>query len=427
MPKYLLTLSITILLLAGCDVKDGSGSEKSDTTYVNSVTGIDSAGNGKSRAKPYKTITFALAQENTKSEIELAIGVYNIASGEQFPIVIPRGKKLVGESINVSKKKFALVSGTGGYDSNFINGINNVSVVFNHATEVRDLVIESVNGVALWIENSVPKSRIVNLGLMNSNIGITIVGEASPQILNSRIEQNMFSGVEILGSAAPIILNNSITQNNVGVFVSDDARPEFSLSSSGGGNLFFDNTLCDFLHSGIATLNVIGTRWDQDVFDFSIASSCIDGAEIAIDGAGSINYQFIPPENNLIFQNTNRIPLVEPKFGEIIFSRQPQFVWSSTGPNTSMIAVWEQPPVIGTKEIQDSVPIYWFWHSGLNTGGNGFVQHHDGKTTLGGSIEKPRSPVLFETGRSYYWAVWEWDDRQRNIIASSSLNYFRVQ
>jgi hypothetical protein len=243
-------------------------------------------------------------------------------------------------------------------------------------------------------------------------------------VLRSIIENNAQSGVEVLGSAAPTFLQNSFSANGVGIFISDNALPRFGVFASGGGNSLAGNTLCDFLHSGIQTIDIIGTRWDKDIFEFTIESSCSAGTEIAVNGAGSVNYQFIPPEDNLLFANTSRIPLASPEFGEVIFTAQPQFVWSSITRNISIVAVWDQPPVITANEVLDTVPIYWFWHSGLESGGNGFVQHFDGRS---GSIEDPTPPRLFETGRSYYWGIWEWDETGRNIIASSSLSYFRAQ
>jgi parallel beta-helix repeat protein len=433
MHKYYISLfSFLIIIITGCGGGDAgventtATPENTNKTFVNVNTGLDTPESGTSRASPYKTISYALTQPTTKNTVEIAVGLYNAESGEQFPIVIPADKKLIGESSDFIQQQVALITGSGSYNSQYVNGLSEVSVVFDNALEIRNLVIQSENGTALWVENTTSNSVVNNIVLSDSQIGLTLVGTASPIISSNLIEQNKLSGIEVLGDSAPLLVNNIFRKNEVGILIADNAKPSFGNSTNGGGNFITENIQCDLLHTGIQSLISIGTTWDQDIFNFSITNNCANGAEIVVNGIGTLNYQFIPPKDNLIFTNTNRIRLDQPSFGEILFTKKPQFVWSGSNGNITVIAVWNQPPVIGINKILDTVPIYWFWHSGLKTGGTGFVQHSDGKSPLNGDINTPQAPKVFEVGRSYYWAAWEWDENGKKIIASSPLSYFRI-
>ncbi len=425
---YVISYVLFLVIISGCGAggSAGGGAENSNTTYVNSRTGQDQSEYGQSRDKPYKTITYALAQETTKSVVEVANGIYDTTNGEQFPIIVRSGTKLIGESINLDLQEYALIKGTGNYNSSYVNGTNAVAIVLDGAAEIKNLIISSENGVALWCENANPDTIILNNGLISSKIGLTFVGNSKALLKGNEIKDNLQSGIEIFGNAAPVFLNNKISMNAVGILINDNASPSFSRTTGGGGNIVTGNHLCDLLHSGLKSITTIGTRWDLDVFNFSITSSCVAGNDIVVNGAGTVSYQFIPPQEALVFQNKNRIRLDQPGFGEVIFTREPNFVWSDSSAHITMVAVWEQPPTVTLEGILDTAPLYWLWHSGLGTGGSGFVQFNDGASLINGEFSNTMPPNLLEVGRSYYWAAWGWDESGKDIIASSSLSYFIV-
>ena len=415
---------LILFIISGCGGA-ANGPESSNTTYVNAVVGLDQSGYGLTRAEPYKTITYALAQETTKSTVEVANGTYDAANGEQFPITVRPGTKLIGEKINLDLQEYALISGMGDFNSSYVNGVSTVAVVLDDAAEIKNLVINSESGVALWCENANDITSIINNGFINSHVGMTIVGDSAPLLRDNVIKDNLQSGIEIFGNAKPVLLNNNINMNSVGIFINDNAMPNFG-GESGGGNIVSDNLLCDLLHSGVEAITTIGTKWDLDVFNFSISSNCTAGNEIVVDGAGSVNYQFIPPQDSLLFQNKSRIRLDQPGFGEVIFTNEPNFVWSDSSAKITMVAVWEQPPTVTLDGVADTGILYWIWHSGLGTGGSGFAQFNDGVLLVDGDFNNTQPPVLLEKGRSYYWAVWGWDENGKEITASSSVGYFIV-
>lgn len=427
MTKYL-TVSLLIFssAITGCSGGGGDdGSETSDATYISALAGSDSTGDG-SLQKPYRTVTFALSSSTTRNALKLAYGVYDASSGEQFPIILPQGKKLVADPIDVTQGNYALIRGVGSFSSDYINGTNAVALVLNNAAGIRNVAIEAPGGVALWVERASASVEIAGSAMFGSSIGITLVDNASPQINGTVIEENQQTGIELIGSAAPTFLNSIIRENAVGIVVADSAKPNFGYSSGGGGNAITGNTLCDLRHTGNGDIKTIGTTWDQDVFEFSITNACFGGANIVVDGVGAIDYQFIPPREVLIFQSQRRILLDQPAFGEVIYTQQPSFMWTSSNAHMTMVVVWEQPPAVGMSEITNTDDIHWLWHSGLNTGGAGYAQYSDGMSLQGGDITRTTLSKPLEVGRSYYWAAWEWDNAGEKIYASSPLGYFRV-
>lgn len=83
------------------------------TLYVNPTAGNDNAvGNLQA---PLKTITQALKQATTGSQIQLTDGYYTTATGEVFPITVTNGVTIVGNEGN--KGSSILIEGSGEYRS----------------------------------------------------------------------------------------------------------------------------------------------------------------------------------------------------------------------------------------------------------------------------------------------------------------------
>jgi hypothetical protein len=86
------------------------------TIDVNPKTGSDTTGNGTS-LKPYKTLTKAIAVvKNSATQgltIQLALGVYSVASGETFPIIIPTGMTITGTGYGAGFSQGSFINGSG--------------------------------------------------------------------------------------------------------------------------------------------------------------------------------------------------------------------------------------------------------------------------------------------------------------------------
>jgi hypothetical protein len=68
----------------------------------------------------------------------------------------------------------------------------------------------------------------------------------------------------------------------------------------------------------------------------------------------------------------------------------------------------------------------WAWHTGLGRGREGAVTFADGVAPVDGSLDAVGPPVPLPRGRTYYWAVWAWDDGGMAIVHASALQYFTV-
>jgi hypothetical protein len=172
---------------------------------------------------------------------------------------------------------------------------------------------------------------------------------------------------------------------------------------------------------------MIGTIWDDDVFNFSTSTSCLNGSNIAIEGIGDIDYQYIPSETSPLIPGTRDIPTISPGFGEIVYTQTPNLVWGTTGSRLSAVAIWNVPPEATVHGIQNTDNLIWFWHSGLSSGVAGSVQYSHGYEPDHADIMAPglvAKPLT--VGRSYYWAAWEWDQAGINVTASTNVSYFRV-
>jgi parallel beta-helix repeat protein len=213
------------------------------TLYVNPATGSDSAAG--SQSAPFKTITKALKQAQSDTQIQLAAGNYNAANGEVFPLEVASGVTVVGNEAN--KGSGILIEGSGKYTSRTFAEQNVTFLLANNA-QLRGVTVTNPasRGTAAWVESTAP--TIANCTFTKSKReGVLATGDAKPVILNSVFIQNDGNGIamtknssgEIRGntctkggygiaidaSAAPLVVDNKISDNRFGIGVSVDARP----------------------------------------------------------------------------------------------------------------------------------------------------------------------------------------------------------
>lgn len=421
--KYsLIVPSICVfLLLCSCGSSDSGSIDSSAVLYVDPVNGIDKPDSG-TQIKPFKSITYTITSililnsSSVQFDIGLLSGTYDSLNGEVFPIRIPDGISIGGNIINEANGQAAVIRST---DSE-------TAIIVGGNTRINSLIVESPNGIAIYEDSDNSSVSITNSIIRNSGTGVVLRKNSKSTLKNNEIHNNLNIGIEILDFSSPVLIRNNIHSNTVGILVDDNANPAMNRITSSGGNFIQQNTSCDFRFIGVNNLNLIGNYWDADVLDFNISSVCADGANITNEGIGSIEYQFIPPENLPLFAGTDRINLTSPSSGQILISNQPEFSWIGKGSNLVMMAVWDQLPEISNGKINNISNIQWLWHSGLGTGLNGYVQYSDGVSIVDNMISNTASPVPLELGRSYYWAVWEWTEDGQSLLSSSNISYFHV-
>ncbi len=254
--------------------------------YVNSSSGNDTA-TGSQNA-PFKTITRATQVATAGATIRLAAGLYNAASGETFPIVIPADVIVTGDE--AQKGKGTQITGSGKHNSTSF-GMQNVTLRLDSRSQLRGVSVTNSEsrGSGAWIENTDPtiaactfteckREGIFSTGTakpivtdctfyMNAANGISIVRESKGEFRRNTCQNTGF-GLAIGDNAAPLIADNKIFENRSGIVLSRNARPvlrgntverntesglvvlETSLPSLGsaqepGNNIFRDNGEAD--------------------------------------------------------------------------------------------------------------------------------------------------------------------------------------
>ena len=209
-----------------------------------SVNGGSDRAAGSTTA-PLRTLTQALSRAQTGTVIQLAPGVYNSSTGEQFPLVIPAGVILLGNEAN--KGKDILIEGGGTYNSAILGG-QVIGLVLQSKAQLRGITISNKGstGTGIWIESTDPV--IQNCTLRNcGREGIVALGNANPLIRDNLFLQNQTSGITLLrntkgeiwgnvcrqmplglamgDNSASLVANNQLLENKTGMAIAGSASP----------------------------------------------------------------------------------------------------------------------------------------------------------------------------------------------------------
>ena len=213
------------------------------TLYVNSVTGSD--GSPGSQSAPLKTIARAIGIAPLGTIIQLATGTYSAASGEQFPLDIPSGVKVIGNESN--KGSSTIIQGSGKFVSPSAAG-QNVTILLGTDSELRGVTVTNpeIRGTGVWIESTSPTvanstftkckregifatgnanpAILDNLFLENSAAGVIMAGSAKG-VMRRNIFQNTGFGISLQAQSSPLIVDNQIVQNRSGIVLAGDSQP----------------------------------------------------------------------------------------------------------------------------------------------------------------------------------------------------------
>ncbi len=271
------------------------------TLYVNPQTGSDGAAG--SQSAPLKTIARAIARAASATVIQLAPGTYSAASGEQFPLEIPSGVKVIGSETN--KGSGTLIQGSGKFVSPSAAG-QNITILLATDAELRGVTVTNLDsrGTGVWIESTAPTVANCTFTLCKRE-GIFATGSANPAILDNRFVENSAAGVITAGTAkgvlrrnlfqntgygislqaqsAPLIVDNQILANRSGIVLTGSSKPvvrknriekntedgltavEKSLPDLGtaqdlGGNIFANNGQFDLQNATTTKIFAVGNQ-----------------------------------------------------------------------------------------------------------------------------------------------------------------------
>jgi parallel beta-helix repeat protein len=216
-----------------------------NTLYVNPQTGSDSSNAGSNAATPYKTISYAIAQAQSGTIIQLAPGSYTADTGEVFPITLRQGVTLHGDES--SKGQTVVIIGGGQYLSPTFSR-QSATIVALDDSEIRGVTITNPTkrGTGVWVESTNPTIEN-NIFTHNKRDGVFVTGTADPKIKNNIFRENDANGISVArsakgeirgnlfvntgfgiaigGTSTPAIADNRILQNTDGIYINDSARP----------------------------------------------------------------------------------------------------------------------------------------------------------------------------------------------------------
>lgn len=441
--KIIFTLLLVFLLIivSGCG---GGGSAGPTERGLNKINvefyyGSDVDGNG-SQGLPFKTITHALQISESGDTLIVGPGTYSEEEGETFPIIlkdsvnieydISNFRALVQASEGVDPASIlegdfpAIIEGVGIYHSNYTNQDHSVGIVCGGNSTIKKFSFNIVGGVSIWCEKN--NTRILGNIITSGTGGVANI-ESSILIEDNIITSQNGVGIEFIGNTTSYVRNNTITENVIGILVNNNSTPDLGTPTEPGLNTLQNNVNCDIQNNGDGVIFAIGNLWDEDVFDFVVGSQCSFGENIANTGTGDLLFQFSSISDNPLFPGVIEIPLVFPEKGIILQTNTPQFVWEAPKNEITMLGVFNRPIEINSDgSILNITDLVWVWHSGLGNGRIGNVFFNDGRSINGDDITSVTNPIPLERGRTYFWAVWAWDDFGLDLTHSSTESDFVI-
>lgn len=221
-------------------------------------------------------------------------GDYTSESGEEFPIIIPRGVNLFKSNEN---NKSVKIQGFGTDRKG-----NEVSMILEGGNRLNSISISSLNHIGILSLDRVNSLNFTTLS--NNRTAIGLLNNSNITLNEVLITDNSYSGIELSDNSKIKLINTEITKSNIGVLISDSAM----IVSSSENSKIIQNTQCDLYTSGVQNLNLQDIQWDSDVFSFNVEYDCSNGANIVKIGEGTVNYQPIP-NTTLLFGNGMKMVL----------------------------------------------------------------------------------------------------------------------
>ncbi len=213
------------------------------TIYVNPATGKDNAVG--SAASPLKTLTRAISKSIGETAIQLAVGTYDAANGEVFPLKVPQGITVLGNES--TEGKGIIISGSGQYNSPTFQK-QNVLLLLEDKSQLRGVTIrnQANKGTGVWLESASPliarntftacgregvfvtgNSKPViqdNLFIHNGATGIFLVRNAKGEVRRNIFQETGY-GITLSDNSAPLIAENKLISNRIGIYLSRYSRP----------------------------------------------------------------------------------------------------------------------------------------------------------------------------------------------------------
>jgi parallel beta-helix repeat protein len=362
MKKFSCLINVVFVLALGAPSVALAQQDIQQKIVFVSPQGIDAFGAGI-QTQAFRTISAAIAANPQEGTIfQLGAGNYSEATGENFPIRLPKGSALRGNpELNGTS---VVISGGGRFISPTFAS-QNIAIAAANNSRIEGITITNSNprGYGLWLESSRNVVVANNNFIRNTHDGIFLTGSANAYIGNNLFTGNTGSGISALGTSTGeirdnkfentgfglsigqqsqvVLTNNNISRNVDGIIISNTAQPTLR------GNAIADNQ-----RNGLVVLSSsngsprpdLGTTISQGNNTFS------NNREFDINNATPIS---IAAVGNQI--NRSRVKGLL----DLTASRSP--ITSAPLPSTSIPSISIQPkpniaPVIIPKTVITAVP-----------------------------------------------------------------------
>lgn len=328
-----------------------------------SPQGADNVGAGAEN-QAFRTITAAIAANPQEGTIfQLGEGNYSEATGESFPIRLPKGAILRGNpTVNGNN---VVINGGGRFVSSTFAS-QNIAIVAANNSRIEGITVTNNNprGYGLWLESSRNVVITNNNFVRNTHDGIFLTGAANATISNNLFTGNTGSGISALGtstgeirdnrfentgfglsigqSSQVALINNQISRNVDGIVISNIAqptlrgnaiadnqrnglvilsnansspRPDLGTTASQGNNTFFNNREFDINNATTIPVAAVGNQVNRakvkGLLDLTASRSPVGNpitANPAIPPLPPLPVTSIPKPNNTNIPKTVFVP-----------------------------------------------------------------------------------------------------------------------
>ena len=441
---YGLKISLLAILLNNCD-SSGTRAEHTNNPsvissnndiYIDMDKGLDDSNQTGRKNSPFKTIWYALSKsESFFNTLYISGGEYTEENGEKFPLIF-WNKKLLYSSDN---NKTVLIRGSGEFQN------NEVAIVLEGYNQIHGITISSNENIGVLSKNG--ESIIASSIFKDNKVALSQHNDSVIHLNNSEINSNSERGVELIDSSSLELISSIIRDSYVGINIRDSAK----IIATSKNSKIINNDLCDLFTNSQSNMNLQGIGWDDNVSDFNIETNCINGNNIvrgdisrasiifqptadgSSDGSNQNNNNSFYNLSKLVFNNTKKIDILQPSYNELIETNEPIIKYKNTIENKYiMVSIWNNKPKVQASKVTNSKEMVWYWHTGMDNSGIGYVEYLKGANPINGIVNtgiynenNSVKPLL--SGKTYYLVIWEWDVNGQEIISSSVNSIFHVR
>jgi len=264
---------LAALALAACPFKKDKKHDEPAVYWVNASVGLDT--NSGTQTSQFKTITYAMkVAKRSGSTVHVAPGAYNVANGENFPIMVPAGVLLIGNED--TKGSGTSIVGGGGQAPGATAGVG-IALLPGAGSTIAGFTITNDNPAlsgryGLFLSNSSVTLRNNTVTGATHKVGVYVDASTDHVITGNRIVGNggssLGSGLAFVnGGVGSKVENNVITGNGFGVEY-DVAGGDLGSGLAGGsagGNVISCNTQNDLVSFATTTITITAESnfWDH--------------------------------------------------------------------------------------------------------------------------------------------------------------------